>query len=150
MKIDVSISYENGQLHTRSEAANYSDHRPSIIVVSRGSEGDKLVEAIGEPFDIEMHKAGWERDKGSRTYTSFDPFTVERFDPEAATMIVFHLCHRAHDNLKPKRGLWRMACGLDKFVIRLKVPYYSRVPVEKREAFERNVRKRIGKIEIGD
>ena len=150
MKIDVSITYENGQLHTRSEAANYGEHRPSIIVVSRGSDGDQLVEAIGEPLDTEMRKSIWERDKGSRTYTSFDPFAVDRFEPEAASMVLFHLCHVARRNLKPKRGMWRAFCGLDKFLLRVKIPYYSRVPVEKREAFERYVRKRIGKVEISD
>lgn len=80
MKIDVLISYENGQLHTRSKAANYSEQRPSIIVLSRCPDGIQVVEAIGEPFDMEMRKAAWERDKGARTYTSFDPFAVDRFD----------------------------------------------------------------------
>ena len=151
MKIDVSISYENGQLRTRSEAANYSEHRPSIIVVSRCPDGIQVVEAIGEPFDIEMRKAAWERDKGSRTYTSFDPFAVDRFEPEPASMVLFHLCHVAHRNLKPKRGMWRALWGLDKFLLKVKMPYYSRVPVEKREAFERSLRKRIGRtVEVGD
>ena len=150
MKIDVSISYADGQLHTRSEAANYSDRRLSIVVVSRGSEGDQLVEAIGEPFDIEMQKAIWERDKGSRTYNSFDPFAVERFEPEVASMVLFHLCHVAYGNLQPKRGLWRTLYGFDKILLKLKVPYYSKVPVDKREAFERYMKKRVGKIEISD
>ena len=150
MKIDVSISYEDGQLHTRSETANYSEHRPSIIVTSRCPDGTQVVEAIGEHFDIEMRKAAWERDKGSRTYSSFDPFAVDRFEPEAASMVLFHLCHVARRNLKPTRGMWRAMCGLDKFLLMVKIPYYSRVPVEKREAFERYVRKRIGKVEVRD
>lgn len=150
MKIDVSISYEDGHLHTRSETANYVDRRPSIIVVSRGSEGDQLIEAIGEPFDIEMQKSIWERDKGARTYRSFDPFAVERFEPETASMVLFHLCHVAYRNLKPQRGMWRTLYGFDKFLLKLKVPYYSKVPVDKREVFERYMKKRIGKIEISD
>lgn len=150
MKIDVSVSYEKGQLHTRSKAANFSDDRPSTMVTSRCPDGTYLVEAIGEPFDVEMRKAAWERDKGSRTYNSFDPFAVDRFEPEPASMVLFHLCHRAHANLKPKRGMWRTLLGLDKFLLKVKIPYYSRVPVEKREAFERHLRKRIGPFEIGD
>lgn len=106
-----------------------------------------MVEAIGESFDVQMRKAAWERDKGSRTYTSFDPFAVDRFEPVPASMVLFHLCHRAHGNFKP---MWRTLLGLDKFLLKLKIPYYSRVPLEKREAFERHLRKRIGKFEVGD
>jgi hypothetical protein len=150
MKIDVSIAYETDKLHTASDAANYSEQRPSNIVVSRGLDGAQLVEAIGEPFDIKMRTAAWERDKGSRTYTSLDPFAVDRFEPETASMVLFHLCQVARRNLKPKRGMWRALWGLDKFLLRVKIPYYSRVPFEKREAFERYLRKRIGTVEISD
>jgi hypothetical protein len=150
MKIDVLVTYEYGQLRTRSQVANFSDDRPSIMVTSTCLDGTYLVEAIGEPFDVEMRKAAWERDEGSRTYNSFDPFAVDHFEPEPASMVLFHLCHLAHGNLRPKRGMWRTLFGLDKFLLRVKLPYYSRVPLEKREAFERHLRKRIGRFEIGD
>lgn len=150
MKIDVSVSCENGQLHTRSRVADFSDDSPSNMVTSTCLDGTFLVEAIGEPFDVEMRTAAWERDKGSRTYNSFDPFAIDRFEPEPASMVLFHLCHRAHGNLKPKRGMWRTLLGLDKFLLTVRIPYYSRVPLEKREAFERHLRKRIGPFAVGD
>ena len=97
-----------------------------------------------------MRKAAWERDKGSRTYNSYDPFAADRFEPEAAGMILFHLCQVSYANLKPKRGMWRTLVGLDKFLLTVKIPYYSRVPVEKREIFERYLRKRFSSVEVGD
>lgn len=148
MKIDVAITYEDGRLLTRSEVANYSDQRGSNIVTSTGPDGDKLVEAIGEPFDVEMRKKAWERDKGSRSYNSIDPFDIQRFEPELASMVLFHLCQRAYGNVKPKRGMWRAMLGFDKFRVRVKIPFYSKVPVEKRETFERCLRKRIGRVEV--
>ena len=45
MRIDVSITYQNGLLHTRSEAANYIESRPALILLSRGSDSSELIEA---------------------------------------------------------------------------------------------------------
>ena len=150
MKIDVSVTYENGQLYLKSEAAGHSECRPSVMVLSRCPDGTEVIEAIGEPFDIAMQKAAWEQDKGSRTYRSFDPFAVDRFEPDGAGRLLFHLCQVAHRNVKPKRGMWRTFWRLDRFLLKVKIPHYTKVPSEKREIFEGYLRKRISKFEITD
>lgn len=148
MRIDVSIRYENGLLHTHSEAANYSETRPALILLSRGSDGVEMIEAIGYNFGVEEQKAAWERDKGSRTYRCFDPFEILRFAPEYAAAVVRHLCLYVHASVKPGRGLWRALWGLDKFRVKVKMPDYARVPAEKRADFERRLRKRVGQVEV--
>ena len=148
MRVDVSITYQNGQLRARSEAANYSESRPALILLSRGSDGTEMIEAIGQPFDLEMQKSAWERDKGARTYHCFDPFVILRFEPEAAAAVVRHLCYYMHANIKPRRELWRAFWGLDRFLLKVKIADYQRVPAEKREDFEQRLRKGVGKAEV--
>lgn len=150
MKTDVSLTYEKVRLFVQSEVVGYCECRPSLIVLSRGPDGIEVPEAIGEPLDIEMRKALWERDKGSRTYRCFDPLDVGRFHLVAAGMVAYHLCHVMHRNIKPKRGMGRAFCRLDRFLLKLKIPYYSRVPLEKRELFERYLRDTIRGVEISE
>lgn len=149
MRIDVTITYNNGQVHTHSEAAACSESRPALILLSHGADGTELVEAVGEPFDVEMQKSAWERDKGSRTYRCFDPFDLSRFDPRAAAMVVRHLCLYAQQCVKPRRGLWRVGWGWDRFQIRVSIPnYYEGVPAEQRADFERRLRSGLDRAEV--
>lgn len=148
MRVDVSITYEDGRLHIHSEAAGLSESRPALILMSKGADGVEMIEAVGYSFGAEEQKAAWERDKGSRTYRCFDPFEVLRFEPEAAAAVVRHFCFYAHASLKPGRGLWRALWGLDRFRVRVEIPAYPRVPAEQRADFERRLRKHVGEVEV--
>lgn len=150
MRVDVSITYHKGQLHTRSEAADYSESRPALILLSRGPDGAEMIEAIGQPFDMKMQASAWERDRGARTYRSYDPFEILRFDPDAAAAIVRHLCYSAHTRIQPARGLWRAFCGLDRFLLKVKIPDYTLVAAKKKADFERRLRKVVGKTAVSD
>ena len=104
MRIDISITYQNGQVHTQSEVVNFSQSRPALILLSRASDGTELIEAVGYHFGVEEQKGAWERDKGSRTYRCFDPFEILRFDPEAAAAVIRHLCHYTYASMKSVRA----------------------------------------------
>ncbi len=149
MRVDVSITYQDGQLHTVSETAAFSESRPALILLSRGADGFEMIEAIGYNFGIEERKAAWERDKGARTYRCFDPFEILRFEPESAAAVIRHLCLYTHASVRPSRGLWRALWGLDRFRVRVKIPDYVRLPAERRADFEQRLRKHFGNVEVG-
>ncbi len=149
MIIDVSITYDGRNITARSETAGHSETRLATIGLSKERFGEvECIECIGEVLIPQMQQDFWNRDKGSRVYRFINPFLIESFEPDFAFAIVQYFCYQAHGSIKPARNLWRHVIKLDHFIISLKLPQYSRIPAEKRKAFEKKLKRQFGRFEI--
>jgi hypothetical protein len=152
MLIDVLLVYENGQITATSEVAKYHETMPAILSLSIEA-GDKVekIEAVGELPDKIMWLIEKYRPTGSHTYRFIDPFAEKTFDAECAFVMVRHFCHLIHDRVRQPGNLLSMlgyVFRLDRFRISIKIPGYSKLPLEQRRQFEKELKQGFRRVKI--
>jgi hypothetical protein len=151
MLIDISLVYENGWIAADSQVANYQDRRPAILSLSvEAGDTVEKIEAVGETPEKMMLLARKHRPAGSHTYRFIDPFAAETFDAECAFTVVRHFTHVVHDRVRPGGLMSLLGYGfrLDRFRISIKIPGYSKLPVEQRRQFEMQLKRGFGRVTI--
>lgn len=144
MIIDVSIAYNGVSITIKSEVAKYKEIRPSTIGLSRGQDEEfDLIEGVGERWNTDELKqmASVERGQDNRTYRVIDPFASKSFEVYPAFTTVRFFCLKSHSLTRPRTYQLRAFFLLDTFEIKLKLPDYNLISTDKRQAFEKEVKK---------
>ncbi|HEY7544136.1 MAG TPA: hypothetical protein VID27_04600 [Blastocatellia bacterium] len=148
MTIDVQLTYKEGKIRARSEAAKYDETKPAILSLSiKAGEKSEKIEAVGELPETILSWARQERPAGSHTYRFVDPFAKDTFDPDCAFALVKYFCYAAHANIKPARSLLSLL-WLDRFQVSIKLPHYLQIAQVKREYFEKLLRQTFRRIRV--
>jgi hypothetical protein len=150
MKIDVAINVTSNAISVKSKAADYTETKPCSIAFSKAiGEDFEVVEDVGGNLTTEnIAAAGYERDKGTRTYRVVNPFVPQSFEPYGAFMMIDFLCRKTFYTIKPARGDWRLHFGFDSFELQLQIGGYLLVPVDKKSEFEKLLTKLTKKYQI--